>query len=114
MVGRLEGRDVVVITTDIAEMMAGVAAAAASERGTQGGPHGEDPVLPPAVSERLLAFVFFVSGHLALVLLRGHIVVCAHVSLFCSLNSALVVVRFSCLVSQSMGALKSVPLSCAC
>ncbi len=112
MVGRLEGRDVV-IATDTAEMMAGVAAAA-SERGTRAGPRGEDLVQPPAVDKRFLAFVFFVPGHLALVLLRGHIVVCAHVSLFCSLNSALVVVRFPCLVSQSMGALKSVPLSCAC
>ena len=112
MVGRLEDRDVVVITTDTAEMMAGVAA---SGRGTRAGPRGEDLVLPPAVSEkRCLVFVFFVSERLALVLLRGHIVVCAHVSLFCSLNSALVVVRFSCLVSQSNGALKSVPLSCAC
>ena len=111
MVGRLEDRGVVVIARDTTEMMAGVAA---SERGTQAGPREDDLVLPPAVSERCLAFVFFVPEHLALVLLRGHLVVCAHVSLFCSLNSALVVVRFSCLVSQSMGALKSVLLSCAC
>jgi hypothetical protein len=108
-VGRLERQDVVVvIVTDIAEMMAGVAAAAAaaaSGRGTQAGHRGEDPVLPPAVNERkgFLDLVFLFLGHLALVLSRGYLVVCAHGFLFCSLNSALAVVRFPCLVSQSMG-----------
>lgn len=101
MVGRLEDRGVVVIITDTAEMMAGVAA---NERGTRAGPRGEDLVLPPAVSEKCLAFVvFFVPEHLAPVLLRGHLVVCAHVSLFCSLNSALVVVRFHALCLNRWG-----------
>lgn len=45
----------VAIITDTAEMMAGVAV---SGRGTRAGRHGEDPVLPLAVSERFPSFVF--------------------------------------------------------
>ena len=80
----------VVITTGTVEMMAGVAA---NGRGIQVGPRGEALVLPPAV-EMVSWLRVFVLGHLALVLLRDYPVICAHVSLFCSLNSALMVVRF--------------------